>query len=295
MHPSIERVARRFFAVASTGLTVEDVQKAGWAAAKAVRDQLPGLGHSLEDESARTWPGYGTYKYGPPPEAAYLRLQLPDEGVFMGIFPTPAIPFQAGWDTKRKQYRATSFKVEHKFRSLASVIAFMANPAKVKAFVRKGLKTVDAGERAFYLGKLTPEGVVNRVLKVDARFNTVDEWHYTELTILLMMRTAKKVPQKLIERWLKDNWGQVRAKASSKTPAAAGRPERYASARTAWDDDDDDDYRDDGYDDGDWMMDYPKVGLGWLVPNQLTWGDLEQVDVQQEGRRATVTTHSSIR
>jgi hypothetical protein len=276
---------------AAVAWSAKSVAEAGGVAAGAVRAQLPGL--DLDDTSAKTWPGYFAYSHTPAPTQTWLRYQLPDQGHYMGIFTSKEIPFQAGWDVPRKQYMATSFMVEQKFRSMAAVLKFMSNKAKVQAFIRKGLKTIDPGEAAFFMGKLTPEAVVNRVLTVTADFEDIDEWHDTSLTITLMLRTAKKVPDKLIEKWLKNNWDQVQAKAPSKTPRPAGAPSRYAS----WDDDDDYGDDDDDYDDGntDWMMDYPAEGLGWLVPNKMRWRDVEGVSITQGNRRATVHVHASIR
>jgi hypothetical protein len=291
MHPGIERIARRFIReAAAVAWSAKSVAEAGGVAASAVTAQLPGA--DLDDTSAKTWPGYFAYSHTPAPTQTWLRYQLPDQGSYMGIFTSKEIPFQAGWDVPRKQYTATSFMVEQKFRSMAAVLKFMSNKAKVQAFIRKGLKTIDPGEAAFFMGKLTPEAVVNRAIKVTARFEVVDEWHFTNMEIELMLRTAKKVPDKLIEKWLKDHWSDVQALAPSKTPKPAGAPSRYAS----WDDDDDyddDDWNDDG--DTDWMMDYPAEGLGWVVPNRVEWRDVEGVSITQGARRATVHVHASTR
>ncbi len=56
----------------------------------------------------------------------------------------------------------------------------------------------------------------------------------------------------------------------------------------------DDDEYDDEYDD-EWMMDYPAEGLGWLVPNRMSFNELEGIDVKQDKRRAVVYVHAAIR
>lgn len=182
----------------------------------------------------------------------------------------------------------TSFQEELSFPTSDRLLAFLSDASKVTAFLRKGVKTIDPGLAAFYSGKVTPDGAVNRVLEVKASFETIDEWHSTKLEILLMLRTAKPVPAKLIETWLKAHWAEVQKLAPAKAPEPAGRPSRWAS----YDDEDDDYGRDD---DTDWEMDHPAEGLGWIVPNRLTFQQVEGFSVKQDGNRATVRVHASIR
>lgn len=249
-----------------------------------VRQYLPGVRWEYTSK------GLPQYAYGSPESSGYLRFQVPRTGVFLNFFSSPEIPFQASWSDQHKKYIVTSFKEAIDFRNKESVWAFLANSAKVAAFIRKGIRGIDDGEAAFYMGKLTPDGVVTRVLDVKATFDTVDEWHSTELTITLMLRTAKPVPPKLIETWLEKHWSEVQAMASSKIPLPAGRPSRYAS----WDDDEDED-EDEDEGNTDWMQDYPAEGLGWVVPNRMTFNQIEDFSVSQSGKRATVHVTTTIR
>ncbi len=281
MNP-IDRVARRFLA-SQLRRSVEKnpLVKGRSLAIKTVNALLPGLGRDMQVEIK----GFPRYSFDGPEDFGLLRFKLTSTQ-FMGISPETEIPFQIGWSNSHKQYKATSFKAELAFRSMASLTSFMGNAGKIKTLINKGLKSLDPGEAAFYGGKLTPEAVVNRVLGVTASFEAIDEWHSTSMSITLMLRTAKKVSSKLIEAWLKTHWSEVLAKAPSKTPRPAGAPSRYAS----WDDDE----YDDEYDD-EWMMDYPAEGLGWLVPNRMSFNELEGIDVKQDKRRAVVYVHAAIR
>ena len=144
---------------------------------------------------------------------------------------------------------ATAPKAAGPYASLVETVTAMQARAKGRVQLRlRGVtvKAVTKGRNAGacylyrgseYVGKLTPEGVVNRVLEVKASFQRVDEWHSTSMDILLMLRTAKKVPDKLIETWVRNHWAEVQALAPSKTPAAAGpslHTHRPTSARTLY-------------------------------------------------------------
>lgn len=126
--------------------------------------------------------------------------------------------------------------------------------------------------------------MVNRVISVEADFQTIDEWHMTDLIITLLV-TAKNIPHQHIRQWLKDHWSQIQAKAPSKTPPRAGSPSRSAG----WGDEYDDDA------DEDWQMDHPVKGLGWIRPSRMLYSDIEDVGISQKGHRVTARLTASIR
>jgi hypothetical protein len=281
---SVQRVVARFIDAASKAWTEKEVRAAISTASKAVRDMLPGVFNDLETASDATYWGPGTY----------IQYKTDTAALISSLDAWPDVPFSAVWSEERKKFKVTSFLVDQKLRNAKSVWSFLSNPSKVKALIRKGLKSIDPGEADLYSGKKTPESLIKRVLKVESEFDVIDEWHSTGLIITLMLRTAKNVPERALRAWLKSHWSEVRALAPSDTPEAAGAPSRWAS----WDDDDyydddDDDYDDDG--DTDWMMDYPEEGLGWVAPNEMGWRDVEHFSYKQDGRRAVVRVSVSIR
>jgi len=130
--------------------------------------------------------------------------------------------------------------------------------------------------------------VVKRALSVDHGFDTVDEWHSTEIIVELMLRTSKKVPEKLLVQWVKDHWRDLQALGKKvKMP----RPARELRAYGDWDEDDDydeSDYYDDDEDSID-MHERPEPGLGWMTITNSSPSDIEDSWVEQKGRRAKVT------
>ena len=298
--PSARRVAQRSLQAATALPTAEDFHVASAQAEKTLKAAMPaiiGWGQSATKYVySDRYPNYQSSKYTPVPNSGLWRVQF-GSGGYSSVSPSETIPFQIAWDLGRKTFQATSFKVALKFTNIGRMIAWLGNPAKVTGFIKKGLNTIDPGDAAYYAGKMTPEAIVNRVLSVTADFEVVDEWHMTSLTITLMLRTAKKVPAKLIEQWIKDNWKQVQDAAPSKTPPPAGYPSRYASTDEngdyIYDDEEDDEYGEE--DNDDWMMDQPLEGLGWLAPNRMAWSEVEDTTVRFDGRRAIVSLHGSIR
>ncbi len=186
-------------------------------------------------------------------------------------------PEEAGFDATwvlllqcnplKKHYRIYSFGTSVEPKTLKGFVAALA---KVEAIVRKGLKTLPPEYADYVQGKLST-AVVQGVLKVTAEFDSNDEWHDTRLTILLALRTKKKVPISIVKDWLRANWSEVQKKAPPKTPQPAGPNP--------------------GYNYGD----YPATGLGWLVPNQMTYSEITDWRSSQSDNIMEIKAGSAIR
>lgn len=232
---------------------------------------LPGIYKQLVEVKGSGWTPYPTMYLDP---KGLWRLQLNDTTSFAGVFTNENIAFQFYWDNDKKKYYVSSFNVKKTFSRASSFWAFLQDSGKIARFIKSGLRTLDAGTAAFFSGKLTPDSVVKRILKVSHVFTTVDEWHDTDIQINMMLRTSKKVPPKLLEQWVKGHWKEVQALSRRvKTPPVAPSYDQY------------DRY---GYD-GDWIQDYPRPGLGWLTALNIRPKDISRIRVEfPSPRRALV-------
>ena len=256
---------------------------------KILREIVPGISAQRGTQQD----GYRPYHID---NVGYVRFVVPGTNtIFGGVFRDPKIIFQAGWNIDRNVYLVTSFNApELQFKTPGALVTFLANTTKVKALLRKGLKTLDPGEALYFQGKIKADTVVNKILKVTAEFEPVDEWHTTTVNVLVMLRTDKKLPESLFKNWLESNWAEVMKLAPSKTPSPAPAPERDYDPC-----DEDDEY--DECDDSDWMMDFPTEGLGWIIPNRMSYRELEDILITQDEmhtkgkRRALITLSQSTR
>jgi len=277
------RVASRYVRRATDSREYGLLTKAARAGVvQALSKTIPGV-YSYDGHRKQGWP-------------EYMHQLLADRGHYSYELSSsdgswPLEPFVARWNKSSKQFTVSSFGVKLKLKTEKAMLKFMADANKVSALIRKGLKTRDPGEAAFMMGKLTPDGVVNRALAVSHEYETVDEWHTTSITVELMLRTAKKVPAKLVEKWVKDHWRDVQATAKKvKTPPPA--PDYRSQGYRDWDE------RGDGDEDSDMYIDThetPSPGLGWETVKSVSPSEFEDFRFVQKDRRGFVYIHVSHR
>ena len=191
----------------------------------------------------------------------------------MGLFSSPDIAYQFGWSINRNLFFVSSFNVEHNLSNLEDFWELVSNPDKVSALIREGLKTIPKEQADYFEGKQGTTGTVDKVIGVRHSFETVDEWHTTDIEVDLLLNTTSPVHSDLLKKWIENHWRDIQTLAGNvKTPSVAPRPSYYGEDQ-----------------------DLPAPGLGWVTAKNIRPSDFEEVKVHQNGNKATARIHVGIR
>jgi len=116
---------------------------------------------------------------------------------------------------------------------------------------KKQLSSLGKFESGLITGNINVSNVVKSIGKPKSRFEEVDEWFDTELTVPVVLSTSSDVPEGLMRNWVKENWNLIMRNAPSNTPRSSG--------------------------------------IGFTSPNDMRYNDIEEFRFEQTGRKGLIT------